>query len=119
MLLGFLMVTVGGVLMFTAGLAQGAVTTVCGTLIYFIQRIFHEREDHYRQQASEKSQHLQYGNQWLLVIQSIDSIEDSTERMRRQSRLVDVLTNKLIQRPDTSKMKFKAPAPSADSSTAS
>jgi serine/threonine protein kinase len=106
-LVGFILVAVGGVLMFTSGLAQGAVTTVCGTLIYFIQRIFHEREDHYRRQANEKGQHLQYGNQWLLVIQSIDSIEDPAERMHRQSRLVDVLTNKLIERPEGSYPKLR------------
>jgi hypothetical protein len=38
---------------------------------------------------------LQYGNQWLLVIQSVDAIQDPAERMKRQARLVDVLTEKL------------------------
>ena len=42
-----------------------------------------------------KNKHLEYGNQWLLVIQSIDSIEDSKERASRQSRLVEVLIQKL------------------------
>jgi hypothetical protein len=37
---------------------------------------------------------LQYGNQWLLVIQSVDAIQDPAERMKRQARLVDVLTEK-------------------------
>jgi hypothetical protein len=38
---------------------------------------------------------LEYGNHWLLVIQSIDAIEEPKERMKKQARLVAVLTEKL------------------------
>jgi len=93
--LGFVILVTGIVLMFTAGLAKGAITACSTVVVYFIQRIFQQREDYYRQNAQEKSTHLQYGNQWLLVIQSIDAIQDPAERMKRQARLVDVLTEKL------------------------
>ena len=93
--LGFLLLAVGVVLMFTADLAKGAITTASTVLIYFVQRVFHQREDYYRKAAGIKSRHLQYGNRWLLVIQSLDAIEDSRERIKRQTRLVDVLTEKL------------------------
>ena len=95
---GFLTLATGIVMMFVAGLAKGAVTAASTVLVYFIQRIFQQREDHYRKAADEKSGHLEYGNQWLLVIQSVDAIENSEERVKRQSRLVDVLTQKLEQK---------------------
>jgi serine/threonine protein kinase len=93
--IGFLLLATGIVLMFTTDLAKGAVTASSTILIYFIQKVFHQREDYYRNAADSKSKHLQYGNQWLLVIQSIDAIENADERVRRQTALVDVLTDRL------------------------
>jgi serine/threonine protein kinase len=93
--LGFVTLLVGILLMFTADLARGAVTLASTTVIYFLQKVFHKREDHYRKLADEKNAHLEYGNQWLLAIQSIDAIEDSQERLAKQTRLADVLTAKL------------------------
>jgi serine/threonine protein kinase len=95
---GFLTLATGIVMMFVAGLAKGAVTAASTVLVYFIQKVFQQREDHYRKAADEKSSHLEYGNQWLLVIQSVDAIESSEERVKRQARLVDVLTQKLERR---------------------
>ena len=95
---GFVLLATGIVMMFVAGLAKGAVTAASTVLVYFIQKVFQQREDHYRKAADEKSSHLEYGNQWLLVIQSVDAIESSDERVKRQARLVDVLTQKLEQR---------------------
>jgi hypothetical protein len=66
-------------------------------LVYFVQHVFHEREDHYCKLAAEKNAHLEYGNQWLLVIQSIDAIEDPEERVRRQTRLADVTYREALQ----------------------
>jgi serine/threonine protein kinase len=96
---GFFILALGIVLMFFADLARGAVTAASTVLIYFIQRVFQQREDAYRKAADEKSRHLQYGNQWLLVIQSIDAIESTSERVRRQTALVDVLTSHLHGEP--------------------
>jgi serine/threonine protein kinase len=93
--LGFLVLLGGVSAMLLGRIQEGAATAACTIFIYFIQRVFQQREDHYRSLATSKNSHLEYGNHWLLVIQSIDSIEDATERSRRQSRLVDVLTKRL------------------------
>jgi hypothetical protein len=81
--------------MFKGELQKGVITAASTVLVYFIQRVFHQREDYYRHSADAKSTHLQYGNQWLLVIQSVDAIEDPAERVKRQTTLVDVLTDRL------------------------
>lgn len=99
MAFGFAVLLCGLVLMFLGRITEGVATGASTLLLYFIQRIFQQREDHYRAAADHKSQNLEYGNQWLLVIQSIDAIEDPSGRAERQSRLVDVLTQKLrVQR---------------------
>jgi serine/threonine protein kinase len=118
--LGFVILLAGIVLMFTAGLAKGLVTACSTIVVYFIQRIFQQREDFYRQSANEKSEHLRYGNQWLLIIQSIDSIQDPAEKMKRQARLVDVLTEKLgigpfsPARPKSTAKRHPLPQPSQE-----
>jgi serine/threonine protein kinase len=93
--LGFCILIAGIIMMLTGSLTQGVATTACTVIVYFIQRIFQQREDHYRKLASAKNSHLEYGNQWLLVIQSIDAIDEPKEKMKRQARLVAVLTDKL------------------------
>src|SRR5262249_36175447 len=93
--LGFLVLLSGVVAMLLGRIQQGAATAASSIIIYFIQRVFQQREDHYRTLATAKNSHLEYGNHWLLVIQSIDSISDPYEREQRQARLVDVLTEKL------------------------
>jgi hypothetical protein len=85
----------GVILLFLKQFAAGSVSAISTTFVYFIQRVFQQREDHYRSLATCKHEHLEYGNHWLLVIQSIDAIESTVERERRQSELVDVLTRKL------------------------
>jgi serine/threonine protein kinase len=93
--LGFL-VLLGGVGAMLAGkIKEGVATAAASTLVFFIQRVFQQREDYYRSLAKSKNSHLEYGNHWLLVIQSIDSITDQSERAKRQARLVEVLTDKL------------------------
>src|SRR4029077_20150074 len=42
-------------------------------------------------------EHLEYGDQWLLVVQTIDAIEDPARRNQRQAKLVDILMSKLQQ----------------------
>ena len=46
----------------------------------------------------------EYGNQWLLAIQSIDAIVDEKEKLKQQARLAEVLMSKL-----TSSQITKAP----------
>lgn len=94
--LGFAVLIAGLIiLIFFGKITEGIITTSNAAIVYFIQNLFNKREDHYRKLASIKNKHLEYGNQWLLIIQSIDGIEDPDEKKKRQSKLVEVLTEKL------------------------
>lgn len=109
----------GLVLLFMGQLRAGSISTISAAFVYFIQKVFQQREDHYRELAGAKQKVLEYGNHWLLVIQSIDAIEDNAERERRQSELVSVLTRKLgspessSAHPSRSGGRTKKPAPAA------
>ena len=94
-ILGLGCLVAGVVLLLQQHFAAGSVSAISTTFVYFIQRVFQQREDHYRTLAAAKREHLEYGNHWLLTIQSIDAIENPFERQRRQGDLVDALTNKL------------------------
>jgi len=96
--LGFFVVLGGIIAMLMGLLKEGLITVGAGTTVYFIQKLFHEREDHYRALATQKREHLQYGDQWLLAIQTIDAIGDPQQKRRSQARLVQVLTEKLKAR---------------------
>jgi serine/threonine-protein kinase len=93
---GIVVLTASVVAMLAGYVTEGAVSATSTVLVFFIQRVFQQREDHYRKLAATKNAHLEYGNQWLLVIQSIDSVSDQKEKAKRQAKLVDVLTKKLI-----------------------
>jgi serine/threonine protein kinase len=95
--LGFCILVAGVIMMILGKITEGTATSVSTIIVYFIQRIFQQREDHYRKLVAKKRKHLEYGNQWLLAIQSIDAMTNYKEKMRRQARLVDVLTEKLQQ----------------------
>lgn len=82
-------------MLFLSKLAAGALTTASAATVYFIQRIFHQREDYYRNLATAKHKHLEFGNEWLLVIQSIDAIASQREKLKQQSKLAEVLMEKL------------------------
>jgi hypothetical protein len=97
--LGLAALVSGVILLFLKQFAAGSISAISTTFVYFIQRVFQQREDHYRSLATAKYKHLEYGNHWLLVIQSIDAIESPSERARRQGELVDVLTRKLASSP--------------------
>lgn len=94
-ILGIMILVSGIIMTFSGMLTQGIMTAASTIIVYFIQRIFQQREDYYREQISIKNKHLEYGNQWLLAIQTIDAINNPVEREKRQSRLVEVLTSKL------------------------
>lgn len=93
--LGLGALVAGTILLFLGKFAAGSVSAISTIFVYFIQRVFQQREDHYRALATAKHGHLEYGNHWLLVIQSIDAMQNPAERERRQGELVDVLTRKL------------------------
>ena len=92
---GLAMLGFGVVLMFLGKLTEGVMTAGTSVIVYFIQRVFQQREDYYRQAAAHKNANLEFGNHWLMIIQSIEAIPDENVRRRRQARLVDVLTHKL------------------------
>jgi serine/threonine protein kinase len=93
--LGFCILITGLILMFYGKLAAGTVNIASTGLIYFIQKIFQQREDQFRELASKKRKHLEYGNKWLMVIQTIDAIADPVEKRKQQAALVSALINKL------------------------
>jgi serine/threonine-protein kinase len=106
--LGFLVLIAGLAAMFLSDgkgtVTKGTVTAAGTVLVYYIQRLFQHREDVYRRAAEEKNNHLEYGNKWLLVIQTVDAIQDSGERRKQQARIAEALTNQLAKgRSPTSK----------------
>ena len=99
--LGFLVLIAGLAAMFLSDgkgtVTKGTVTAAGTVLVYYIQRLFQHREDVYRRAAEEKNSHLEYGNKWLLVIQTVDAIQDSGERRKQQARIAEALTNQLAK----------------------
>ena len=92
---GFLILLAGLVAVLIGQVAQGVVTSSASTMMYFIVRVFQKREDYYRQEKSLKIKYLQYGNDWLLLIQSIEAIPDAAERLEEQHRLARVLLERI------------------------
>ena len=92
---GFVILMAGLVAVLLGAVTQGVVTSSASTVMYFIVRVFQKREDHYRQEKSLKIKYLQYGNDWLLLIQSIEAIPDAAERLEEQHRLARVLLDRI------------------------
>lgn len=93
--LGFVVIIVGIGTLLMGRVTEGVLTTASSAIMYFIQRVFQQREDHYRSLARAKQRNLEYGNQWLMAIQSIDAISNAEEKERRMVKLVNALTKKL------------------------
>jgi serine/threonine protein kinase len=81
---------------------KGIFASVASALPCFMWKIFHQKEDYYRKLADVKLENLEYGNHWLLVIQSIDFIEDQELKMERHARLVQVLLKRFDDSRDRS-----------------
>ena len=60
-----------------------------------LYRVFQRREDYYREEKSLRIKYLQYGNDWLLLIQSIEAIPDAADRLEEQRRLARVLLDRI------------------------
>jgi serine/threonine protein kinase len=93
--MAFVVLLLGVVLFLLHQTTGGAVTTASSAMLYFLQRVFQQREDAYRKAAEAKRSTVEYGNQWALVIQTIQGMEDAKERVLRESRLVEALTDQL------------------------
>lgn len=92
---GFAILMAGLIAVLFGRVAQGAVTASASTMMYFIVRVFQKREDYYREEKSLKIKYLQYGNDWLLLIQSIEAIPDAGQRLEEQHRLAQVLLDRI------------------------
>ncbi|HEX3758624.1 MAG TPA: serine/threonine-protein kinase [Kofleriaceae bacterium] len=92
---GFAILMAGLIAVLLGQLAQGVLTASASTVMYFIVRVFQKREDYYREEKSLKIKYLQYGNDWLLLIQSIEAIPDAGERLEEQHRLAQVLLDRI------------------------
>jgi hypothetical protein len=92
---GFLILMAGLLAVLLGAVTQGVVTSSASTVMYFIVRVFQKREDYYRAEKSLKIKYLQYGNDWLLLIQSIEAIPDAAERLEEQHRLARVLLDRI------------------------
>jgi serine/threonine protein kinase len=92
---GFVILMAGLVAVLLGKVTQGVVTSSASTVMYFIVRVFQKREDYYREEKSLKIKYLQYGNDWLLLIQSIEAIPDAAERLEEQHRLARVLLDRI------------------------
>ena len=96
--IGFLVLIVAVITVLMNHVTQGLITTLATALAYFIARVFQQREDYYREQKEIKMKHLQYGNDWLLLIQSIEAIPGSNDRHEEQRKLARALLDKLKTR---------------------
>ena len=93
--LAFVVLLAGVVLFLLHQTTGGAITTASSAMLYFLQRVFQQREDAYRTAAEAKRSTVEYGNQWALVIQTIQGMEDPKERVLREGRLVEAMTDHL------------------------
>jgi serine/threonine protein kinase len=92
---GFTILLAGLLAVLLGSVTQGVVTSSASTMVYFIVRVFQKREDYYREQKATKMKYLQYGNDWLLLIQSIEAIPDAADRLEEQRRLSRVLLERI------------------------
>jgi serine/threonine protein kinase len=92
---GFAILLAGLLAVLAGRVTQGVVTSSASTMVYFIVRVFQKREDYYREQKATKMKYLQYGNDWLLLIQSIEAIPDAADRLEEQRRLSRVLLERI------------------------
>ena len=99
-MIGFSTVIMALVMMMMGNIVQGLTSTLLLTPMYFILKIFNQREDHYREKAAAKNAHLEYGNQWQLTLQSIEMIADPQQKLARQCKLVETLLQKIHRTPN-------------------
>jgi hypothetical protein len=92
---GFAILLAGLLAVLLGSVTQGVVTSSASTMVYFIVRVFQRREDYYREQKATKMKYLQYGNDWLLLVQSIEAIPDAADRLEEQRRLSRVLLERI------------------------
>jgi hypothetical protein len=116
---GFAVLSGGLILIFMGRLAEAAASLTASVLVYFIQRIFQQREDQYRTLADKKNAHLEYGSRWLVAVQTIAAIEEPGARLRCQARLAVALSEQIQEGVGNTKARAKQPRAKQQKKTAS
>ncbi|MBD3290901.1 protein kinase [candidate division KSB1 bacterium] len=93
--ISFLIIIVGVILLFQNKIVAGSITIAADILVIFIQRLFKDREEYYRNKAEVKQSHLELGNIWNLSVQSVDGISDLNLREKKLSEVIDVLMQRV------------------------
>ncbi|MEK3660253.1 serine/threonine-protein kinase [Paenibacillus sp. FSL F4-0236] len=93
LVIGFLIILTAIILLFMDKPLQSGGMALSEVFIYIVQNIFKIREDHYREQANNKTKHLEIGNYWNLITQSIDAIEENAIKSSKLNELVDNLNS--------------------------
>ena len=89
-LVGFAVMVVGIVLLYYGRWQEGAATLVSESIVLFIQKLFKDREDEFRERAAKKNRHVELGNLWNLAAQSLDGLDPATRR-EKLGKLTDAL----------------------------
>ena len=85
----------GIAMIFQQALEAGIFTTIMSSLLLFMQKTFQQKEEFYSKEKEKQDKILNYGHQWLLIIQSIDAIDNDEEKLAMQKKLIDSLRSKL------------------------
>jgi hypothetical protein len=91
---GFVVFVIGISLLYLGKWQEGGATLVSETIVVFIQKLFKDREDEFRERAAKKNRHVELGNLWNLAAQSLDGLDEATRR-EKLSRLTDAIINHL------------------------
>ncbi|OBZ14624.1 hypothetical protein A8L34_11930 [Bacillus sp. FJAT-27264] len=91
LILGFIVISCLVILLFMGKYIESIGMGIGEVFVYIVQNIFKIREDHYREQANKKTKHLEIGNYWNLITQSIDAIEEQEVKSTKLTQLIDNL----------------------------
>ena len=87
---GFVVFIIGITLLYAGRWQEGAATMVSESIVVFIQKLFKDREDEFRERAAKKNRHVELGNLWNLAAQSLDGLDTLTRR-EKLGKLTDAL----------------------------
>lgn len=93
-LVGFVVFVVGIVLLYLGKWQEGGATLVSESIVVFIQKLFKDREDEFRERAAKKNRHVELGNLWNLAAQSLDGL-DAVSRREKLGKLTDAIIDQV------------------------
>jgi hypothetical protein len=95
-LVGFVVFVFGIALLYLGKWQEGGATLVSESIVIFIQKLFKDREDEFRERAAKKNRHVELGNLWNLAAQSLDGLDVATRR-EKLGRLTDAIIEQVGQ----------------------